>query len=73
MTNIGSQRQQLLANQKIAQKWHKTRPTILLRVPKNNKKPVLGSKYRILTYDEENGKVIWEGKVINEKDPIPEI
>ena len=42
-------------------------------VPKNNKKPVLGSKYRILTYDEENGKVIWEGKVINEKDPIPEI
>ena len=42
-------------------------------VPKNNKKPVSGSKYRILTYDEENGKVIWEGKAIKENEPIPEI
>ena len=42
-------------------------------IPKNNKKPVLGSKYRILTYDEENGKVIWEGKAIKESEPIPEI
>ena len=40
-------------------------------IPKNNMKPVPGSKHRILTY--ENGKVIWEGKTIKENEPIPEI
>jgi len=42
-------------------------------IPEKNKKPVLGSKYRILTYDKENGEVIWEGKKIRETDLVPEI
>jgi len=40
-------------------------------LPKVNAKPAPGSAHRILTY--ENGKANWEGKDIQETDPIPEI
>ena len=40
-------------------------------IPKNNRKPAPGSKHRILTHDKNS--TIWEGKKINQSDPIPEI
>ena len=42
-------------------------------IPEKNQKPAPGSKYRILTYDKENGEVIWEGKKIKNTDSVPEI
>jgi len=40
-------------------------------IPKVNRKPVPGSKHRILTY--ENGDATWEGSPINPSHSIPEI
>jgi arylsulfatase A-like enzyme len=40
-------------------------------LPKVNRKPVPGSKHRILTF--ENGEATWEGSPIKPGDPIPEI
>ena len=42
-------------------------------IPKNNQKPAPGSKHRVLTYDAEDGSVIWEGNPIKRNEPIPEI
>ena len=40
-------------------------------LPKTNRKPVPGSKHRILTF--EKGEITWEGSPIKREDPIPEI
>ena len=40
-------------------------------IPKVSRKPAPGSKIRILTYDGETA--VWEGEVIGEEQPIPEI
>ncbi len=41
-------------------------------LPKVNKKPVPGSKSRILLYDAATGAVNWEGKDAGASDPIPD-
>jgi arylsulfatase A-like enzyme len=41
-------------------------------LPKVNKKPVPGSKSRILTYNPETGEVNWEGRNVGKNDPIPD-
>ena len=46
--------------------WHKS------FIPKVNKKPVAGSKHRILLYDGTD-TVNWEGTNVGPNDPIPEI
>jgi arylsulfatase A-like enzyme len=40
-------------------------------LPKINKRPVPGSRNRILTYDPITEEVVWEGKPIGKTDPIP--
>ncbi len=40
-------------------------------LPKVNRKPAVGSKHRILTY--QNGEATWEGTPIKSSDPIPEL
>ena len=40
-------------------------------LPKVNKKPVPGSRSRILLYDPVTEDAIWEEKPIGKKDPIP--
>ncbi len=40
-------------------------------LPKLNRKPAVGSKHRILTY--QNGQAVWQGNPIGNDDPIPEI
>ena len=40
-------------------------------LPKTNRKPVPGSRSRILLFDD--GKVNWEGTDVSPKDPIPEL
>ncbi len=40
-------------------------------IPADNRQPAPGSKHRILTHNQT--ETIWEGKKINDSDPIPEI
>jgi arylsulfatase A-like enzyme len=42
-------------------------------IPKVNRKPVMGSRDRILLYDSATGLSNWEGKDILPADPIPEL
>lgn len=40
-------------------------------LPEKSAKPAPGNASRILTY--ENGQATWEGEVISDSEPIPEI
>lgn len=42
-------------------------------IPKVNRKPAPRSAHRILTYDKETGKTIWQGEEIKPDDPVPEL
>jgi hypothetical protein len=42
-------------------------------IPKVNRKPVPGSRDRILLFDSATGQANWEGKDIFPNSPIPEI
>ena len=42
-------------------------------IPKVNRKPVAGSRDRILLYEAATGQTNWEGKDILPNSPIPEI
>lgn len=42
-------------------------------IPKVNLKPAPKSAHRILTYDKDTGKTIWQGEEIAPTDPIPEL
>jgi arylsulfatase A-like enzyme len=41
-------------------------------LPKIDRPPAPGSAHRILTYDPETGRAVWEGKPIDKDGPIPE-
>ena len=40
-------------------------------IPKIDRPPAPGSAHRILTYDKETGKVVWEGKPVDKDAPLP--
>ncbi len=42
-------------------------------LPQTDVAPVPGSRHRVLRYDPETGVATWEGEVIGEDDPIPEM
>ena len=42
-------------------------------IPEVNRKPAPRSAHRILTYDKETGKTIWQGGEIRPEDPVPEL
>ncbi len=42
-------------------------------IPEVSNPPAPGSRARILTYDKETGRVVWEGKEVKPGDPVPEI
>jgi arylsulfatase A-like enzyme len=52
-------------------KFAATKTELAKWLPKVNKKPVPGSKSRILTYDPVTEEVFWEEKPIGKNEPIP--
>ena len=40
-------------------------------LPKVNRKPVEGSRHRVLTFDAKTGETIWEGQAIGKDDAVP--
>jgi len=41
-------------------------------LPKIDLPPATGSAHRVLTYDNQTGEAVWEGKTVRRSDPIPE-
>ena len=42
-------------------------------IPRQNRKPAPRSAARILTYDRDTGRTVWQGEEIKPGDPIPEL
>jgi len=42
-------------------------------LPRVDRSAVPGSRHRVLTYDRASGRVTWEGEVVGDGDPVPEL